>query len=351
MERIVHFVKAALAELLVRSGLFFTVHRLRRPHVLVLAYHRVTPDDEMEHCAYPAMHVSASTFARQLQELQRLYRIVPLSEARRAIAGDAPLDGHIAVVTFDDGYRDNYREALPILSAQGVPATFFVSVDFVDRGEAFWFDRVAAAARACAGGGVHAEQLDGLPARLVAALLTPGSVARRARAAAAYLKRVCDAERERLVELLVAKTPAKPDLHEAMSWTEVQALEAAGMTVGAHGIRHGILTRMPREVVAEEISASMAAVAERVGAAVDVFAYPNGNTNARVESVARSQGVGLAFTTNGKTARPGCNPLHVSRRNACEASSRGRTGFSPAYFFCEIAGVFDAVTARHWRES
>src|SRR5262249_50938079 len=152
-----------------RSGLLFFVHRRRRPHVLVLAYHRVTPDGEMQRCAYPAMHVSASTFEQQLRALRELYRIVPLSEARRAIAGDAPLDGHIAVVTFDDGYQDNYRQALPILAAQGVPATFFVSVDFVDRGEAFWFDRVAGAVRACADGGIRAEQLEGLPRRLVVA--------------------------------------------------------------------------------------------------------------------------------------------------------------------------------------
>src|SRR5262249_50399979 len=137
MDRAIHWMKVSCAACLGATGVLRLVHRLRRPHVLVLAYHRVTPDAELPQSAYPAMHVSTTTFAKQLQALALLYRIVPMAEAQAILAGKQPLRRHVAVVTFDDGYHDNFQHALPILAAVGVPATFFVSVGFVDRGEPF----------------------------------------------------------------------------------------------------------------------------------------------------------------------------------------------------------------------
>jgi peptidoglycan/xylan/chitin deacetylase (PgdA/CDA1 family) len=322
------------------------VHRLRRPHILVLAYHRVTPDAAMADCAYPAMHVAASTFRAQLQALRRLYRVVPMRDLRAILAGRTPLREPVAVITFDDGYRDNYEVALPILAAENIPATFFVSVDFVERGVPFWFDRLAAAARAWDGGAPAAA----LPEPLVRALSQPGTLAERLRVAAAFLKTLPDAEREAAVAALDRTTAATARAAEPMSWNEVRALREAGMHVGAHGVRHGILTRMPVPEAAREIGDSLATVAARIGDQVTEFAYPNGDADAIIADLARDAGVHLAFTMAGRAVRPGADPLRIARRNVSEDTScdaRGR--FSQAYFWCEITGVFDVVTGRRMR--
>jgi len=327
------------------------VHRRRRPHILVLAYHRVTPDAEMADCAFPAMHVAASTFRAQLRALQQLYRVVPMRDLEAIVSGQAPLRESIAVVTFDDGYRDNARVALPILAAENVPATFFVSVDFVDRGRPFWFDRVAAAARAWNPDVAMRAEAAALPAGVVAALSSDESLAARLRTAAACLKSLPDAERDAATALLDRVTAAHaPASAEPMTWDEVRGLRAAGMNVGAHGIRHGILTRMPMHEAAHEIEGSVATVAARVGAPVTEFAYPNGDADDGVARLARAAGVRLAFTMDGRVVVPGVDPLRIARRNACEDTSRDARGrFSRAYFWCEITGVFDVLTGRHAR--
>lgn len=352
MGRAVHIAKTLLAWAVMSAGLLL-VHRLRRPHVLVLAYHRVTPDDAMQRAAvYPAMHVSTSTFAAQLAALRRLYRVVPVTELRGVLAREAPLREHLAVVTFDDGYRDNYRHALPILAAQGVPATFFLSMGFVDRGEPFWFDRLAAAARAWDADPVRrAPAARALPEPLVSALAARGTLAERLRNAAAYLKTIANAEREAAVRTLETCLGGHLDADAApLVWDEVRALRGAGMQLGAHGVRHAILTRMEPQDAAVEIRASLDLLARRVGAPVRAFAYPNGDADEEVARLAAAAGVDIAFTMQAQSVRPGDDLLRLGRRNVCEDSSRGAFGrFSRAYFWCEITGVFDCVLRRGWR--
>jgi peptidoglycan/xylan/chitin deacetylase (PgdA/CDA1 family) len=236
---------------------------------------------------------------------------------------------------------------LPILSAHNVAATFFVSVDFVDRGESFWFDRVAAAARAWSTNPAAQKATNGLPTLLVNAFESPGSLAERARAAAAFLKTLPDDERRHWVEALepLARGGASGDA--PMQWDEVRALHRAGMSIGAHGMRHGILTRMPGDDAAREIGASVALIGQRVGAPVESFAYPNGDVDDAVADLARRAGVRLGFTMAGRNVGPGIDALRIARRNVCEDTSRGRDGrFSAAYFWCEITGVFDVLAGR-----
>jgi peptidoglycan/xylan/chitin deacetylase (PgdA/CDA1 family) len=352
VDRCVLIFKSLFAAAAVHSGLLARWHRRRPPHVLVLAYHRVTPDAELAACAYPAMHVSVSGFRAQLQALQRLYRVIPMAELRRLLASEAALQEHVAVITFDDGYRDNYQHALPVLAELGVPATFFLSVDFVARGHSFWFDRLARAVQAwdAAVPAARAGVLGQLPAPLVAALLQREGYQVRLRAAAAFLKSLPDAEREATVRTLSAWAGDGTSGAEPLRWDEVQRMRGAGMGIGAHGVHHGILTRMPAETAGAEIRQAVTAIAAELGEQVQEFAYPNGDTNDEIARLAAAAGVQLAFTMQPRPVRPGDDRLRLGRRNMCEATSRSAfQRFSLSCFWCEITGVFDALLGRTWR--
>jgi peptidoglycan/xylan/chitin deacetylase (PgdA/CDA1 family) len=344
MQALVHHAKTLAAGFLMYSGLLALVQQLRRPHVLVLAYHRVTPDDQLPAVDYPAMHVGTTTFALQLRVLRRLYDVVPLAELEAYLSGATPLRRHVAAITFDDGYRDNYRNAFPILARENLPATFFLSVGFVDRGEAFWFDRLAAAAR---GWDARPEARDAvhLPAGLVAALNAAAPRVERLRRAAAFLKSLPDGERRAVVDALegLESTPAG----EPMTWDEVRTLRGAGMGIGAHGTQHAILTRMPAADAAGDIRTSIDTIAARLDAPVTAFAYPNGDADATVAAAAAAAGMRLGFTMQPANPRPGVDRLRCGRRNVCEDTSRSAwRRFSRSYFACEITGGFDFILRR-----
>ena len=106
-----------------------------RAPVLVLFYHRIADDR-----ANP-WTVSNRRFARQIRWLAAHCDMVSLAEAQRRIrSGD---NGRVCVsITFDDGYADNCRQAIPLLLGEKIPCTYFVTLDNVLRGEPFRHDLV-----------------------------------------------------------------------------------------------------------------------------------------------------------------------------------------------------------------
>lgn len=104
-----------------------------RMPISVLFYHRVADE-------HPSpWTISTTEFARQMDWLQRHFELISLAEAQRRM--DQRLSFRPAVcVTFDDGYAENCRFALPLLISRGVPCTYFVSTQFVTEGQPFPHD-------------------------------------------------------------------------------------------------------------------------------------------------------------------------------------------------------------------
>ncbi len=109
--------------------------------MLILEYHSVNDRSE------DTLSVPAAAFRRQMEHLLACgYEIVPLQRiAERVAAGESVNTAREAAITFDDGYLDNYETAYPILSALHLPATIFLTLDYIGTGRPFpWSRRVDA---------------------------------------------------------------------------------------------------------------------------------------------------------------------------------------------------------------
>src|SRR5262245_7394361 len=102
------------------------IERLRSSRKFqVLTYHKVSTDD---HPFFEPIH--PTLFEQQMRFLKECYRVFPLTElVERGQRGDLP-DRAVAI-TFDDGYRDNYDFAFPVLKRYGLPATVFVATGVI----------------------------------------------------------------------------------------------------------------------------------------------------------------------------------------------------------------------------
>src|SRR5215510_12205168 len=135
------FAKVLLGQAVVLSGLW--KRRLRmwaeRNAVIILTYHRVIEQwDNVLEYSQPGMVVTVSTFERQLAILRQHFEVVTLDAV---LANGHPSPGASrprCVVTFDDGWRDNYDLAFPILRRHDIPATIFLTTDFIGTDRAFW---------------------------------------------------------------------------------------------------------------------------------------------------------------------------------------------------------------------
>lgn len=280
------------------------------PGVTILTYHGVTDVESRGIENFQGKHVSAETFAHQVRYLREHERALRLSDLIDAYErGDDP-DG--VVVTFDDGYQNNYRVALPILERFEVPATFFFSTGFLGTDRMFWVDEVELAVDA-----TGADRLDVTGWGLgVYPLATSAERMTAVTELKAHLKRVDDGLRESRVAELAESLPPRPGHtpspnYRTLTWDEVRALARSPLVeIGAHTVDHPILTRIGGEALRCQVGDSKKALERETGRPVTQFAYPNGGPDdfdATVIHAVRAAGFRCGCTT-----LPGRNTADVS---------------------------------------
>jgi peptidoglycan/xylan/chitin deacetylase (PgdA/CDA1 family) len=275
----------------------------------VLAYHKVSPD------LHPFLEpVHPTVFEQQMQFLSRYYRVMPLLEiVERNLCGDIP-DRAVAI-TFDDGYRDNYEYAFPILKKFGLPATVFIPTGAIDTGEALWHDRIFDAFRYA---GVDRASLShiGLPD----VSLEPADVRQRGlMSVLAMGKELYGEIRLRFVEQI--EKALKPDYPETvndrmLTWHQIGEMYQSGIAFGSHTVTHPVLSRIPRHEMVRELCESKRVLSEHLEAPISSFAYPNGHAadyNDEVKSVLRESGYVCAVTCERGFNPVFSDPLEIRR--------------------------------------
>lgn len=294
-------------------GLIRTVGALRSAAVRdlrVLAYHRVLP--HLDENAYPydleLVSATASEFEWQMAYLGRNFVPVTCREVADALHDRRPLPRRAAMVTFDDGFLDNYEVAFPILKRLGVPGVFFLATGYIGGRRTFWFDQLVHLLLRTAAPSIRIDALD-------ITLAIPSGVDGRRVATMQMLKRLktaSETDRLRALEQLEAAADIPPDtktgaLSAPMTWAHVREMSRSGMEFGSHTVTHPILARMDREHMRMELEVSKADIERETGAPVQAMAYPVGGTNAvnsQVLEAAAQAGYRIAFTY-----QPGANRL------------------------------------------
>ena len=272
-----------------------------------LLYHRVfrEPDPLL------AGEVDVPTFEWQMEVLKRHFNILPLPEAAARLVSDS-LPPRAVCLTFDDGYADNYELVLPILKKKGIPATFFISVGFLDGGR-MWNDTVIESVRRARdenldlrGIGLGSYRLVTLQDRAVAVKEIIGR-----------FKYLPLDERTRYVETLAEVVGEDLPTDLMMSSEQIRRLHAEGMDIGAHTVNHPILSRLPPGQAEKEIFESRDLLREITGGKITSFAYPNGQPGidydrSHVEMVMRC-GFSVATSSTWGCARQATDLLQVPR--------------------------------------
>jgi peptidoglycan/xylan/chitin deacetylase (PgdA/CDA1 family) len=115
---------------------------VRRPCLLVLNYHRIGPA-EASPFDEDVLSATAAEFRHQLLYLRDHFELPAWDELLRLARGGFTIRRPMALITFDDSYRDNFTCAFPVLRALGLCAAFFIPTDFVDHPRLAWWDRIA----------------------------------------------------------------------------------------------------------------------------------------------------------------------------------------------------------------
>lgn len=274
----------------------------RRPGLLVLAYHRIGEadgqffDDEL-------FSATADGFRDQLRYLARHFSVLDASAVLKAMRGGRlELDTPSALVTFDDGYRDNCEVALPILRELGLPAVFFIAAGYVDSPRLTWWDRVAYVVKHT----TRTKLTLSYPAPETFDLAADGPALTTQRILRAYKRTpqidpVAFFERlEHSAEVHVDSTVLGRELF--MTWAHVRALSAAGMEIGAHTYDHPVLANVSAEEQRRELKLSKTRLEQELSGSVRMMSYPVGGPAAfspATKTFVREAGYEAAFSYYG----------------------------------------------------
>jgi peptidoglycan/xylan/chitin deacetylase (PgdA/CDA1 family) len=282
---------------------------MRRNGTLILCYHRVAEsvEDPFYLCVRP------DNFAAHLEEASRAREPSTLAEVM------VPSRRPRVVVTFDDGYRDNLTNALPIAESKGVPITVFVTSGIVGNHHGLWWDRLGTLLRSRP---PHVREID-LPAGGRNVLLPLGSSGIRADldSVRRHLLPLPVTDIERALDAVSEQwqvcSDAPPDARTLTPEDLRQLAASDTVTIGAHTLDHVRLRDRPGREQQHTISGCKKQLEHSIGRAVLHFAYPFGRRDDfddRSVDAVRSAAFATACTTIPGTARPSTDPYRLPRR-------------------------------------
>lgn len=256
----------------------------RSPGILVINHHRIGAAEEERFHRY-MFSASAEQFDQQISHLKRRYHVISLPELQEFVAHPERLRHFHVMLTFDDGYRDNYDVAFPLLRAQGVPATFFLATSLIGSSYLPWWDHVAYMVR-------HSKRPSlrlSYPVQAEIQLPQGGSQNGNRDNAIEQVLRIYKAQKEisdaKFLAGLseAAEVPLEPESERRfLDWQEAREMIAGGMAIGSHTHSHTILSQLSYPQQREELARSKRELETGLGMGtkIDVLAYPVGSRTA-----------------------------------------------------------------------
>lgn len=319
-----------LARRLRDSGVLWLLERARRrPGLLIVTHHRIGNPSTSPYYA-PVFSASPNGFREQVSYLHDHFRILTLDE----INTSTPLREPSVLIAFDDGYRDNFNTAYPILKDIGVPATFFIPTGFFEDPRLPWWDHAAYVLNRTEQNQVTLDW----PTRMTISLGHGPRLDAIWSVISQYLDGKIDDEARFRVHLeersgvVVDDSALGRELF--MTWDQVRLLAESGMSIGSHSHSHRALAKLSEDEQGEELSTSKRILERELRREVQAIAYPFGWEGA-YSDVTKRQAQAAGYRV-GFAAQAGVNhPGHWDQFALCRLGIGFRD--SPALFRARMA--------------
>lgn len=311
-----------------------------KPILLVLNYHRIG-DREATPFDSEVFSATAEQFDEHVRFLKRRLHVATLDETIEIVEKRKRPRGTVALLTFDDGYVDNYELAFPVLAAHGVQGVFFLPTAFIGGDRLSWWDTIAYIVKRSRKRKIRLGippfrefDLAALGARRVVSDILgvyKDTAAETTEPFIAMLEEECGSPR-----------PYGSTLRCFMNWEEASAMLRGGMAIGSHAHSHRILAGLPEEEQLAELVTSKRILEERLGIRAQALSYPVGHRDS-ISPVTRAAAemaqYRIAFSYyDGFNDFGAIDPFDIRRQH----------GVSPAAGRFRLQVTLASVSGRYW---
>jgi len=285
---------------------------LKRKHigsqVVIAMYHSVSVRKDGWCEAYT---LSPESFESQIRYFCENFEILSLDQLCENLRQSRTLPKKAVAITFDDGYRDNYVNAFPILRKYGVPATFFLTTGHIGVSKLFWWERVGYLVQHTGAARLNLEELGRY------ALESAFDRRRACLMITEKLKHFPEEKKndlmEKLADICGVDIPADLANQLTLSWEEAEEMSQHGAQFGAHSVTHPILTNLPLNQAKWEMFQSKEDIEKKLRKRVDFFSYPNGLFNSDLAEMAHRNGFVGAVTADPSWITPRTDVYRLGR--------------------------------------
>jgi peptidoglycan/xylan/chitin deacetylase (PgdA/CDA1 family) len=252
--------------------------RFSHRHIpIVLTYHGVLPKIPEDHSDYEYRNfVTVRQFENQIKLLLKKFKPVKVSDFYN---GNPNLNRGF-LITFDDGFRNNYSHALPVLKKYGLQATFFITTDFVGSRELLWTEQVTRLIQKTNEKEFEVELDKNYSLRLNSAL-------KRERASELirrYLKHQSPSKRNKILEQMklqlrdveLSVNEENEERYLFMTWEDIKKMANSGQVIGSHTHTHPILSTLDEKESFQELKLSKENIENHTNEPCLTMSYPNG---------------------------------------------------------------------------
>ena len=285
------------------TGLFELMRRLNSGKALVLTYHGVLETGSENYVNRNC--VSREMFEKQMLWLKRNYHPVRLSDLVEMLKGKKSLPENAVAVTFDDGFRNNYKVAFPVLKKYEIPATIFITTDFIGtKGTKLWTERIDSIIYSAT---IRRLRLPVDGAEGTFDISTPENKIKSSDRIRKLLKSKSRSERERHILALERQIDGVRNFLDEMDeryaflqWDDITQMADSGLIeIGSHTCTHSILSTLAHDEVKAELLNAKISLEAQLNRPCTLFSYPNGTEkdfSRRDKSILKETGYEAAFS-------------------------------------------------------
>ena len=348
LDGISHGIRLAVAYLLYCLGFLHLLKAIRlRRKAVVLMYHRVLSSEWRKNASsHEGIIVDSEVFKKQIKYLSKCFRVVSLEEFAKRLEYGGRFEKYTCLITFDDGWRDNYTNAFPVLQAHRTPATIFLSINHVGQASGFWQERLSEMLmsihdemkRERRGLFPYSELLEKYQLQRIAQL-GEDSPKRWVSEIVSAMKQYDHKYIEKMVAEISEAVPIRNKERDGcdafLDWCEIEEMKQGGITFGSHGMNHRILTKIAVPEAESEITESRRIIQRKIGNMVSAISYPNGDYDSRILAITKESGYDLAFGTERGLVDIEDNAYRLRRVNVHNDMT-----WNVPMLLCRILGVF-----------
>jgi peptidoglycan/xylan/chitin deacetylase (PgdA/CDA1 family) len=216
---------------------------------------------------------SAGEYERHLRFIAKHFNVFNFKTFQSHVERTGGFPERSLIMTFDDGYIDNYEVVYPLVKKYGLTATMFATAGFIGKNRIFWWDKIAYIVKRTGCDRIDLGTPFGISLRLAEFPDRQDAV----RVIIKKAKTMRDEEKDELIGRLSEQLEVEIDETQhrtMMTWEQLREMTRDGIEIGAHSVNHPIFSNVDEERLRHEVTQSKEMIEEHIGDDVVTFGSP-----------------------------------------------------------------------------